>query len=339
MKIKIAGNIAVLLTVIACFSMFGFSAQHNYTDLKSLGFTEVINNANSAAYTTADKTEANNCVMCKRLIVEQTGLAEGRYCWVCQTNIFPQQTDPNNTTASLCKLYGILGQHSCLLNNATFASWNNYGTFTDTQYNKTMNYRVFLPINYDPSKEYPMLIYMHGLGFESKDINEIGINTLLSQAVAQTKREVICVIPQCLPNQYWPVNPYTTEIAFHLFEELQRHLSVDKSRIYVSGHSYGSMGTLLLLENHPNYFAGAMIAAGAATSYTNYENIATTPIWMFCGDQDTGFAAKLSNLYNKLVALKADVKYTVWPGQGHGTFSYSAQNSEVTKWLLAQRLY
>ena len=82
-----------------------------------------------------------------------------------------------------------------------------------------------------------------------------------------------------------------------------------------------------------------MIAAGAATSYTNYENIATTPIWMFCGDEDTGFATKLNNLYNKLVALNADVQYTVWQGQGHGTFSYSAKNSQVTKWLLAQKLY
>ena len=123
-----------------------------------------------------------------------------------------------------------------------------------------------------------------------------------------------------------------------MFEELQRHLSVDESRIYVSGHSYGAMGTLLLLENHPNYFAGAMIAAGAATSYTNYKNIATTSLWMFCGDQDSGFAAKLNNLCNQLVALNADVQYTVWPGKDHGTFSYSAQNSQVTKWLLSQKI-
>ncbi len=330
MKTKLISSSTVLFAVIACLLMFGCSAQHEHT--------EVINAASGAGFSASGKTEERNCVVCNKSLAAQGGIADVNYCSPCYATVHAKQTPPEKTTASLCKLHGTQGEHACILSGATLSSWSNYGKFTDAQYNKTMNYRVFLPRNYDPDKEYPMLIYMHGLGFESKDINEIGINTLLSQAVAQTKLEIICVIPQCLPNQYWPVHPYTTEIAFHLFEELQRHLSVDKSRIYVSGHSYGSMGTLLLLENHPNYFAGAMIAAGAATSYTNYKNIATTPLWMFCGDQDAGFAAKLNNLYNKLKALNADVQYTVWPNKDHGTFSYSAQKSEVTKWLLAQKL-
>lgn len=323
MKTRKIRNSLCLFAVFACVAVLCCLVQHYHA--------AVFNAANAA-------TEERNCVVCNKTLVSQGSSLSVNYCSACQTIITGQQTVPNETTASLCKLHGTQGEHGCILSNATLASWNNYGKFTDTQYSETMNYRVFLPYKYDPSKEYPMVIYMHGLGFESKDINEIGINSLLTQALTQTKLEIICVIPQCLPNRYWPVNPYTTEIAFHLFEELQRHLSVDKSRIYVSGHSYGAMGTLLLLENHPNYFAGAMIAAGAATSYTNYKNIATTPLWMFCGDQDAGFAAKLNNLYNQLVALNADVQYTVWPGKDHGTFSYSAQNSEVTKWLLAQKL-
>ena len=43
-------------------------------------------------------------------------------------------------------------------------------------------------------------------------------------------------------------------------------------------------------------------------------------------------------LYNKLKNLGADVEYTVWPGKGHGIFSYSAQQTNVVKWMLEQRL-
>ncbi|MBQ7011563.1 MAG: prolyl oligopeptidase family serine peptidase [Clostridia bacterium] len=329
------------------------------TEVAPLGHTEVVDAAVAATCTTAGKTEGKHCSVCNETLVAQTeiaalghtevidaavaptlsktGLTEGKHCSVCGAVTVAQQTVPMKTTAELCKLHGTLGDHNCILKDAKLSTWNNYGVFRDTQYNRSMNYRVFLPRNYDPEKEYPMLIYMHGSGFESKHINDIGINTLLAQATMYTKQEIICVIPQCLPGQYWPIHPYTTEVAFDLFEDVQKHLSVDRSRIYVSGHSYGAMGTLILLENHPNYFAGAMIAAGAAPSYTNYKNIATTPLRMFCGDKDPGFAAKLSSLYDKLKALNADVEYTVWPDQGHATFSYTAKNCDVAKWLIAQK--
>ncbi|MBQ2732579.1 MAG: prolyl oligopeptidase family serine peptidase, partial [Clostridia bacterium] len=329
------------------------------TEVKALGHTEVVDAAVAPTCTAAGKTEGKHCSVCNAVLIPQTevkalghteavdaavaptltaeGKTEGKHCSVCNTVLVAQQSVPALGTASLCKLHGTLGDHDCILENAKFSTWNNYGVFRDTEYNRSMNYRVFLPRDYDPEQEYPMLIYMHGSGFESKHIDEIGINTLLGQAAMYTKQQIICIIPQCLPGQYWPINPYTTEVAFNLFEDIQKHLSVDKSRIYVSGHSYGSMGTLILLENHPNYFAGAMVAAGAASSYTNYKNIATTPLRMFCGDKDAGFAAKLNNLYGELKALNADVEYTVWPGQGHATFSYTAKNCDVAKWLLAQK--
>jgi len=205
-----------------------------------------------------------------------------------------------------------------------------------------MNYRVYFPANYDPSKEYPMVIYFHGAGKEEpRAITDIGINSVLSQSVKYTNKEVICIIPQCLTNSAWPINTYTVDIAFNLIEELQKHLSVDASRRYISGFSYGAMGTLLMLIDHPDYFAASIIVGGAHSSYssTNLKRIATTPLRMFCGENDQyGFYEEMGPLYDGLKALNADVEYTIWPGMHHGVFSYSADRTDVVKWMLAQKL-
>ena len=187
-----------------------------------------------------------------------------------------------------------------------------------------------------------MMIYLHGAGKDaSVPITDIGINSVLSQSVIHTNKELIGVIPQCLSGCDWPIETYTVDIAFSIIEELQKHLSVDSSRIYISGFSYGAMGTLLMLADHPNYFASAMIVGGAHDSYTSAElnNIATTPLRMFCGENDQyGFYEDMEPLYENLKALDADVEYTVWHGMHHGVFSYSADQTDVVSWMLQQSL-
>ena len=256
---------------------------------------------------------------------------------------YPVLPEPDfSEPEKLCPIYEDEGEHGCLLESASFGSWENYFQYYDAESGETMNYRLYLPPTYDPSKEYPMVVYLHGAGRDaSHPISIITINSLLAQSVRYSEKDVICVIPQCIENCNWPIQTYTVDILFNLIEELQKHLSVDVSRRYIAGNSYGAMGTLQVLIAHPNYFAASMIVGGAHASYssTALANIATTPLRMFCGENDEyGFYNRMAPLYNSLKALGADVEYTVWPGKPHGVFSYSADKSDVVRWMLAQTL-
>ena len=51
-----------------------------------------------------------------------------------------------------------------------------YGSYEDsTKYEHAMPYRYILPVNYDSSKEYPILMYLHGAGRRGND-NENQLN-------------------------------------------------------------------------------------------------------------------------------------------------------------------
>ena len=66
-----------------------------------------------------------------------------------------------------------------------------------------MPYRYILPVNYDSSKEYPILMYLHGAGRRGND-NENQLNNpkpLFDRLLSEeniNKYPCIIVAPQCL---------------------------------------------------------------------------------------------------------------------------------------------
>jgi predicted peptidase len=55
---------------------------------------------------------------------------------------------------------------------------------------------------------------------------------------------------------------------------------IDTSRIYLTGHSMGGLGTWDLLARRPNFFAGAVVMAGYP-DWSKAEQLAHQPLWAF----------------------------------------------------------
>ncbi len=120
-------------------------------------------------------------------------------------------------------------------------------------------------------------------------------------------------------------------------EDVRARYRVDPTRIYVAGQSLGGYGLIDLVEARPQLFAAAVvIAANGETSAA--KSLAGVPVWFFHGEHDEGVPVEgVRLLAGAVKRAGGTVRYTEYPGEGHGLAWLVVKESELVPWLLAQR--
>lgn len=235
--------------------------------------------------------------------------------------------------------------------------------FEKKEYNyaegKVLPYRILYPENYDKSKKYPLVLFLHGAGERGND-NEKQLvhgSKLFLDAVSRKKFPAIVIFPQCPANSFWAsikidtsVRPrvlafdYTGEAnwpltaANELVHKIVSEEGVDERRIYVAGLSMGGMGTFEAVYRNPTLYAAALPICGGAdlNSYGSWTG--KTPFWIFHGDADPVVTVKLSrDATEKLKSIKANVKYTEYPGVNHNSWDNAFAEPDFLKWMFGQK--
>ncbi len=191
-------------------------------------------------------------------------------------------------------------------------------------------YRLVLPENYDESKSYPLILFLHGAG-ERGDNNTSQLNNAV-QRIADNAPNAIIVAPQCPYDNKWVDAEWTNvsystdeipesnelKLVMGMLEKVQKEYSVDKERIYASGISMGGFGTWDLIVRHPNTFAAAIPVCGGA-DYTKAERLVNMPIYTFHGDSD--WDVPVQGTRAMVEAIKSaggdKITYTEYAGMGH----------------------
>ena len=178
----------------------------------------------------------------------------------------------------------------------------------------TMPYRLLLPDNYDASKKYPLIFFLHGAGERGND-NE---KQLVHGAKLFLKNEIrknfpaIIVFPQCAANSFWSNVDFKMDngkrtfsfqeageptIAMKLAQELLMNIMkaypVVKKQVYVGGLSMGGMGTFEIVSRNPKLFAAAIPICGGGNTSTA-SSLKKTKWWVFHGGKDDVVPPKLS---------------------------------------------
>ena len=126
-------------------------------------------------------------------------------------------------------------------------------------------------------------------------------------------------------------------LSLELITSLQKELSIDEDRIYVTGLSMGGFGVWDAIQRHPKRFAAAApVCGGGDPAYA--KDIAHVPIWAFHGDADG--AVKPMRSRDMIAALKeagGEPKYTEYPGVGHNSWAATYANRDLYSWLFAQK--
>jgi predicted peptidase len=221
--------------------------------------------------------------------------------------------------------------------------------------NDTLPYRLLLPEKYDASKKYPLVLFLHGAGERGND-NEKQLThgaRLFLNETARKQYPAIVVFPQCPASSFWSsVNfkrdgdgklqfifsdtaqaTIAMQLVQQLLQEILKSYPVSSKQIYVAGLSMGGMGTFEIVSRNPGLFAAAIpICGGGAPSSAKL--LKQTRWWVFHGGKDNVVPLSYSEqMVKALEAVKADVKFTVYPDATHNSWDPAFAEPDLLNWL------
>ncbi len=222
----------------------------------------------------------------------------------------------------------------------------------------TLPYRVLLPKDYDSTKKYPVVFFLHGAGERGRDNQKqlVHGSKLFLKDETRDNYKAIVIFPQCPATDYWSNvlrlhddkgkrnfefladgNPTG---AMTLLQELVKYVlqqyPVNNKQIYAAGLSMGGMGTFELVRRMPGTFAAAIPICGGANTATA-KQLKKTKWWVFHGGKDDVVPPHHSE--NMVAALKkagATVKFTLFPNANHNSWDPAFAEPALLSWLFSQ---
>ena len=213
-------------------------------------------------------------------------------------------------------------------------------TYTDKENHLTLPYRMYLPENYNSSKKYPVLLFLHGLGENGTD-NKKQLNNF-EQAFTVAGDILSKAIIICPQSQYgWRLHGESGDLAAvkKLLDSIIKKYNGDKNRIYITGLSMGGYGTWRMLEEYGSYFAAGVPLCGWGNSFAASE-LANIPIWVFHGTEDpTVNIASSEEMVRAITACGGSmIEFTRLSGVAHNAWDYAYTNREMFCWMFSQNL-
>ncbi len=219
-----------------------------------------------------------------------------------------------------------------------------------------LNYRIYVPEDYDASKSYPLLVFLHGSGERGSD-NAAQLKNGIGQLFKKVGSPILdCIIiaPQCPSGMKWvEVSAwtdcnYSTEAipesvplkgVVELIGEIKKEYSIDEDRLYASGISMGGYGTWDLLVRHGDMFAAAIPVCGGC-DVSKAAQIANIPVFTFHGKKDT--TVPNTGTLAMVDAMKAaggkNIELVEYPNGAHSIWEQAYAHEGLAEWLLSHKL-
>lgn len=222
----------------------------------------------------------------------------------------------------------------------------------------TLQYRILYPEDFDASKQYPLLLFMHGAGERGSDNKKQlahGANLFLNEKNRENFPAIV-IFPQCPKDDYWSkveVNRskkgntfnfnYEGEpnkalgLAINLLDSMLEKDFVNLERIYVGGLSMGGMATFELLYRRPETFAAAFPICGGGDPKTVEAYAEIVDLWVFHGAKDNVVDPAYSiEMVEALKAKNARVQFTMYPHADHNSWDLAFAEPELLPWLFSK---
>lgn len=198
-------------------------------------------------------------------------------------------------------------------------------------------YVVFVPASYDGTKDYPVILFLHGAG-ETKGGSKQPVEVGIGPAIKKREKDFpfICVIPQS-EKRTWRADSDDGQRAMAILDTVMKDYKCDSNRQYLTGLSMGGFGTWSNAAAYPDRWAAIVPICGGG-NVADAPKIKHIPCWCFHGDKDTAVKVDLSRtMIDALKKAGGMPKYTEYPGVAHNSWDMAYAEKDLFPWLLEQK--
>ena len=206
---------------------------------------------------------------------------------------------------------------------------------SDKYYN--FSYVKYLPKDYDETKKYPLVFFLHGAGERGEDL-DVACRHGYMKHVRESGAEYpfIFVAPQCPDGKYWACY---TESLLAFLDYVCESLPVDMDRVYLTGLSMGGTGTWMLAMAAPERFAAIAPICGSGI-YWYGGILKDIPIMVYHGDCDETVPIHDSMEMVKSVNKRGGTaQIKILYGVGHDAWEQAYEGDALYTWLLSHTLW
>jgi predicted peptidase len=227
--------------------------------------------------------------------------------------------------------------------------------YTGGEYNdEEFKYSLIRPLNPEPGKKYPLVVFLHGAG-ERGDDDKAQLKFLpewMAKPENWEKYPCYLLAPQCRRGKKWvevdwgdklsvqsPRDPGDQmKVAMKMLDSTIKMNPIDTNRIYLTGLSMGGYGSWDWAMREPDRFAAVVPICGGGDE-SKADKLVNVPIWAYHGDADDAVPVERSRrMIEAIKKAGGNPKYTELPGVGHNSWTpaYTDPNGPVP-WMFSQR--
>jgi predicted peptidase len=207
--------------------------------------------------------------------------------------------------------------------------------FTDPATGKKIGYNLYIPKNYDKSKSYPMVTFMHDAsitGGETKTTLLQGNGAIVWASEAeQAKHECFVLAPQ-YPEKFIGDNQTTDylDATVNLINSVAKEYNIDTNRLYATGQSGGCMMSIAMNIKYPNLFAASYLVAGQweAQAMTALKD---KNLWIVVSEGDGKAFPGMNSSTEALEAAGAKISRATWNGRASAEEFTKDVNDMITE--------
>lgn len=191
--------------------------------------------------------------------------------------------------------------------------------FHDPKTGKTLRYTLFVPKNYDATRSYSLVLFMHdagATGTQTRNTLYQGLGAVVwASPEEQAKRPCFVLAPQ-----YAEIiadddsnTSSALDTTIDLVEALARQYSVDRNRLYVTGQSGGCMMAIAMDIKYPDLFAASFLVAGQWGPELT-KPLARQKLWIMVSQDDPGAFPGDNAITTVLEREGAKISRATWNG-------------------------